>query len=115
MRKTLDTSIFQRRKNHQKSPGCSKDKDHVTIKSGVIYRFKCDRVEYDEEYIEESSRIFMEGLNKHLKASFQIYEYCNTTGHTATIDNFSIVGMRTRTLLTFCYIPSSTERVDGTM
>ena len=29
----------------------TKDKDPVTKKSGVIYRYKCDRVEYDEEYI----------------------------------------------------------------
>ena len=29
----------------------SKDKDPITVKSGVIYRYKCDRVECDEEYI----------------------------------------------------------------
>ena len=28
-----------------------KDKDHITKKSGIIYRFKCDRLECDEEYI----------------------------------------------------------------
>ena len=31
-----------------------KDKDHITKKSGVIYRFKCDRLECDEEYIGET-------------------------------------------------------------
>ena len=31
-----------------------KDKDHITKKSGIIYRFKCDRLECDEEYIEET-------------------------------------------------------------
>ena len=37
-----------------------KDKDHITKKSGVIYRFKCDRLECDEEYIGETSRTFGE-------------------------------------------------------
>ena len=35
-----------------------KDKDHITKKSGVIYRFKCDRLECDEENIGETSRTF---------------------------------------------------------
>ena len=35
-----------------------KDKDHITKKSGIIYRFKCDRLECDEEYIGETSRTF---------------------------------------------------------
>ena len=33
-----------------------KDKDPILKKSGVIYRYKCDRVECDEEYIGESAR-----------------------------------------------------------
>ena len=32
-----------------------KDKDHILQKSGVIYRYRCDRVEHDEEYIGESA------------------------------------------------------------
>ena len=28
-----------------------KDKDHITKKSGIIYRFKCNRVDCDDEYI----------------------------------------------------------------
>ena len=36
-----------------------KDQDTMQRKkSGVIYRYKCDRVECDEEYIGESSRTF---------------------------------------------------------
>ena len=31
-----------------------KDKDPITKKGGVIYRYKCDRVECDDEYIGES-------------------------------------------------------------
>ena len=35
-----------------------KDKDSITKKSGIIHRYKCDRLECDEEYIGESARIF---------------------------------------------------------
>ena len=37
-----------------------KDKDPLLKKSGVIYRYKCDRVNCDEEYIGESARNFEE-------------------------------------------------------
>ena len=45
-----------------------KDKDHMTNKSGIIYRFKCDRLECNEEYIGETARTFGERLKEHLKA-----------------------------------------------
>ena len=51
----------------------SKDKDPILKKSGVIYRYKCDMVECDEEYIEESSRTFAEKFKEHLKAPSPIY------------------------------------------
>ena len=38
-----------------------KDKDHITNKSGIIYRFKCDRLECDEEYIGETARTLERG------------------------------------------------------
>ena len=69
-------------------------KDQYTIqkKGGVIYRYKCDRVECDEEYIGESSRTFEERFKEHLKAPSPIYDHFNTTGHHVTIENFNIVG-----------------------
>ena len=51
-----------------------KDKDHITNKSGIIYRFKCDRLECDEEYIGETARTFGERLKEHLKAPSPIYD-----------------------------------------
>ena len=45
-----------------------KDKDPNTKKIGIIYRYKCDKVECDDEYIWQSSRIFGERFNEHLKA-----------------------------------------------
>ena len=68
------------------------DKHPITKKSGVIYRYKCDRVECDEEYIRDSSRSFGERFKEHLKTPSPIYDHFNTSGHTKTIDNFSIVG-----------------------
>ena len=71
-----------------------KDKDHITKKSGIIYRYKCDRLECDEEYIGKSARTFGERFIEHLKAPSPICDHCNTTGHTTAQDNFSRVGGR---------------------
>ena len=76
-----------------------KDKDPILKKSGVIYRYKCDRVECDEEYIGESSRTFGERFKEHQKAPSPIYDHSNTTGHTTTIENFSIVGREDQNLI----------------
>ena len=45
-----------------------KDKDHLTKKSGIIYGYKCDKLECDEEYIGETARTFGERYKEHLKA-----------------------------------------------
>ena len=50
------------------------------------YRFRCDKLECDEEYIKESSRTFGERLKEHLKASCPIYDCRNTTDNTTTVD-----------------------------
>ena len=76
-----------------------KDKDPILKNCGVIYRYKCDRVECDEEYIGESSRTFPERFKEHLKAPSPIYDHYNTSGHTVTIDDFSIVGREDQNLM----------------
>ena len=55
-----------------------KDKDHITKKSGIIYRFKCNSMDCDDEYIGESSRTFGEMFKEHLKAPSPIYDHYNT-------------------------------------
>ena len=75
-----------------------KDRDHITKKSGIIYRYKCDRVECDEECIGESARTFGERFKKHLKGSSPIYDHSNITGHSTTLDNSSIVGREDQNL-----------------
>ena len=68
------------------------DKDPILKKGGVKYRYKCDRVDCDKKYIGESARTFPERFKEHKKAPSPIYDHYNTSGHTVTIDNFSIVG-----------------------
>ena len=75
-----------------------KDKDHITKKSGIIYRFKCDMLECDEEYIGETARTFGERFKEHLKAPSPIHDHSNTTGHTTTLNNFSTVGREEQNL-----------------
>ena len=77
-----------------------KDKDPITKKSGFIYRFKCVRVECDQEYIRESSRTCGERFKEHLKHPVQIYDHFNTTGYTTTLENFSTVGREDQNLIT---------------
>ena len=76
-----------------------KDKDPLLKKKGVIYRYKCDRVDCDEEYIGESARNFEERYKEHLKAPSPIHDHLNISGHNVTIDNFSILGREDQTLL----------------
>ena len=75
-----------------------KDQDPILRKSGVIYRFKCGRVDCDEEYIGESSRSSGERFKEHQKAPSQIYDHSNISGHQVTIENFNIVGREDQNL-----------------
>ena len=76
-----------------------KDKDPLMKKSGVIYRYKCDRMECDEEYIRESSRTFGERFKEHQKAPSPIFDHYNTTDHNISIENFEIVGREDQNLM----------------
>ena len=75
-----------------------KDQDPILKKSGVIYRYKCGRVDCDEEYISEPSRTFGERFKEHQKAPSPFYDHRNITGHQVTIDNFNIVGREDQNL-----------------
>ena len=77
----------------------SKDKDTIMKKSGVIYRYKCNRMECDEEYIGESARKFAERFKGHLKTPSPICDHSVISGHSFTIDNFSIEGREDQNLL----------------
>ena len=76
-----------------------KDQDPMKKRSGVIYRYKCNRVECDDEYIGESSGTFGERFKEHLKAPSPIFDHYKTTGHQVSIENFSIVGREEQNLM----------------
>ena len=69
-----------------------KDRDTILKKSGVIYRYRCGRVDCEEEYIGESGRTFGERFREHMRAPSPIIDHHNITGHEVLLDNFSTVG-----------------------
>ena len=75
----------------------TKDQDPICKKSGVIYRYRCGRVDCNGEYIGESSTCG-ERFREHQKAPSPIYDHSNDTGHQVTIDNFNIVGREDQNL-----------------
>ena len=70
----------------------AKDKENILKKSRVIYRYKCGRVDCEDEYKGESGRTFAERFRKQLRPPSPIYDHFKTTGHEVSLDNFSIVG-----------------------
>ena len=52
----------------------------------------------DEEYIGETAKTFGERFKEQLKAPSHIHDHSNTTGHTTTLNNFSIVGREKQNL-----------------
>ena len=75
-----------------------KDKDPITNKSGVIYRYTCSEHGCEEEYIGESTRTFVERFKEHQKAPSPIFDHYNTSGHNININNFTIVGREDQNL-----------------
>ena len=65
-----------------------KDKDPISKKSGVIYRYKGKIVDCDE-YIGESSRTFGKRFKEHLKVPSPVHNHCSLTSHTTVVDNFN--------------------------
>ena len=58
----------------------------------MIYSFRCDRIDSEDEYIGESSRKFGERYKEHLKVPSPIFEHQNNTGHITSVENFKIIG-----------------------
>ena len=71
-----------------------KDRDTILQKSGFVYRYKCGKVDCEDEYIGESGRTFAERFKDHMKVPSPIHYHYNTIGHTISIGNFSIVGRK---------------------
>ena len=99
MQEVWGIGALQGRTYHQKPPNGSQGQRSHSEKSGVIYRYSCDRVEYDGEYIGESARTFAEMFKEHQKAPSPIYDHSIRSGHEVNIDNFSIVGREDQNLI----------------
>ena len=68
-------------------------KTPMVNKSGVIYWFQCGDLTSDNAYIGESSRVFGERFNKHLKEPSLIHHHSNNTDQPTTQCNLQIIGM----------------------
>ena len=76
-----------------------KDKGPILKRSRGIYRFKCNRVECDEEYIGESARNFGERFKEHQTSPSPIHDHINISGHTVSIEQFSILAREDQNFL----------------
>ena len=104
----MGIQLILQKKTPSKPPSVPKNKDTITEKSQVIYRYKCDSLECDKEYIGESTKKFGEGLQEHLRAPSPMYGHANITGHHIIVNIFSIMGRNsqnpTRTINDTIYI-----------
>ena len=76
----------------------AKDRGTIWQKCGVIYRYKCGRVDCKEDYTGESGRTFAGRYKEHMKAPSPIHDHYKTTSHDISIDSFSIVGREDQSL-----------------
>ena len=72
----------------------AKDKETMTRKNGVLYWYRCDKIDIDEEYIGESSRMYWERYREHLKAQSPIFDHQMNSGYITTVENFRIIGRK---------------------
>ena len=75
-----------------------KDQDPKDNKSGLIYSYKCKDITCGEEYIGETARILGDRCKEYLKGPSPIQALIQCTGHSATEDNFNIIGREDRDL-----------------
>ena len=68
-----------------------KDRDKMTQKNGVIYRFIC-ALAGCEEHIGKSARTFWGKIQGTSQGPSPMYDHGNTSGHCISVDSFPIVG-----------------------
>ena len=56
------------------------DKDTILQKSGVIHRYKCARVDCEEEYIGNQAEVLQKG-SENMRPPSPIHDHYNTTSH----------------------------------
>ena len=65
-----------------------KDKDRVTNKGSIIYRYKCCHPECIVEYISDTGRTFVDRYKECLRALCHIHDHANTRGYSIQLDSF---------------------------
>ena len=68
------------------------DQRTKTPRKGKVMSFTVAEVDYNEEYIGETSRTLEERYKEHLNKPSPIHVQSLQTGHSATSDNFNIIG-----------------------
>ena len=63
----MASKLTSRVQNHQNLLVSPKDKDPMVNQSGATYRYQCNNLGCDDEYIGETSRTFGERYKEHLK------------------------------------------------
>ena len=66
----------------------------MTRMNSAIYSYSCGKIDYDEEYIGETSKTFGERFKEHLKAPPPVYDHQSNTGHTTSIENLKIISRK---------------------
>ena len=69
-----------------------KDQDPKDSKSGIIYSYKCQHLDCDEEYIGDTSRSLGERRKEDLKQPPPIHSHSQTTGLSIENNSFNIIG-----------------------
>ena len=74
---------------------------HTTTVHTHMYtcaKFEISNTTKSTKNIQETARTFEERFKEHLKAPSPIYDHGNITGHSTTLNNFSIVGREEQNL-----------------
>ena len=75
-----------------------KDKDPITNKSGIIYRYKCSEDGCEDEYDWRVCKNFCRKVHGTPEVPSPIHDHNNISGHKVTITNFTIIGREDQNL-----------------
>ena len=89
----------------------SKDKDNITNKGGVIYRYKCHHLGFTVGSIGKTGRTFGDMYKDHLGAPSPIYVHAKTMGHSIHLDNISIIDRGSQGAIRTIRTPCSSESI----
>ena len=92
LRQAWSNCSLQGRTNTEDVLVSPNDKDTMTKKNSVIYWYRYDKIDHDEEYIGDSSRMLGDRYRQHLNTPSSILDHQIKSGHTTTVEDFKITG-----------------------